>query len=75
MCSGKLTITVHNVQSLAQSSSFLQMSRVRDACADFLTSRLSPFNVLGVKHFADSLGCQALVKECQRYLQRYAYKC
>ena len=30
--------------------------RVRDACAEFLQMRLTPQNVLGIRHFAESLG-------------------
>ena len=37
-------------------ANFLQLSRVRDACAEFLMARLCPSNVLGVKTFADTLG-------------------
>ena len=31
-------------------------ARVLDACADFLQLRLTPNNVLGIRHFAESLG-------------------
>lgn len=54
--SGKVTISTSNVQSLMMTASFLQLSRVRDACAEFLMARLSPSNVLGIKTFADTLG-------------------
>ena len=47
--SGKLTISTSNVQSLMMTASFLQLSRVRDACAEFLMARLCPSNVLGVR--------------------------
>ena len=43
-------------QSLMMTANFLQLSRVRDACAEFLMARLCPSNVLGVKTFADTLG-------------------
>jgi len=67
--SGKIGITQTNVQSLLLAASFLQLSSVRDACADFLAKRLSVANVLGVRHFADSLGCcAALVSACNRFI-------
>ena len=72
--SGKLTISTSNVQSLMMTSSFLQVSRVRDACAEFLMARLCPNNVLGVKSFADTLGCQTLVSSCQKYVRKFFAK-
>ncbi len=47
--SGKVSISTQNVQSLMMGASFLQLGRVRDACAEFLRKRLSPSNVLGVQ--------------------------
>lgn len=37
--SGTVKIDNQNVQSLMVGASFLQLSKVRDACADFLISR------------------------------------
>ena len=48
--SGKVTISTSNVQSLMMTANFLQLSRVRDACAEFLMARLCPSNVLGKFH-------------------------
>ena len=50
--SGKVSISTNNVQNLMMASSYLQLSRVRDACAEFLMARLSPANVVEVTHFA-----------------------
>ena len=72
--SGKLTISTSNVQSLMMTSSFLQVSRVRDACAEFLMARLCPSNVLGVKSFADTLGCPTVVSACQKYVRKFFAK-
>ena len=69
--SGRVTISLHNVQSLMLASSFLQLNRVRDACAEFLMTRLSPSNVIGVKSFAETLTCCSLVKACQKYIQKF----
>jgi hypothetical protein len=54
--SGKVVISTSNVQNLMLGASFLQLTRVRDACAEFLQQRLSPQNVLGIRHFAESVG-------------------
>ena len=72
--SGKVSISTSNVQSLMMTASFLQLSRVRDACAEFLMARLSPNNVLGIKSFADSLGCSILVAACHKYVKKFFAK-
>ena len=69
--SGKVTISSSNVQSLMMGASFLQLSIVRDACADFLMTRLLPHNVLGVMSFADTLGCVSLVNACQKFIKKF----
>ena len=48
--SGRITISTSNVQNLMLGANFLQLSRVRDACAEFLQTRLSPANVLGIRY-------------------------
>ena len=52
-------------------ASFLQLARVRDACAEFLMTKLAPMNVLGVQNFADTLGCASLVTACDKYVQKF----
>lgn len=68
---GKVSISTSNVQNLMLTSSFLQLARVRDACAEFLMTRLSPINVLGIQQFADTLGCASLVTATQKYVQKF----
>ncbi|XP_034233839.1 kelch-like protein 18 [Thrips palmi] len=69
--SGHITIDVNNVQSLMVGASFLQLTQVRNACADFLKKRFHPQNVLGIRAFADTLGCSPLVESADKYLQQY----
>ena len=38
---GKIVISTANVQNLMMGASFLQLTRVRDACADFLQLRIT----------------------------------
>jgi hypothetical protein len=52
-------------------ASYLQLSRVRDACAEFLMARLTPANVVEVQRFAEALGCQSLVAACQKFVQKF----
>ncbi|XP_073998112.1 kelch like family member 18 [Rhodnius prolixus] len=69
--SGRVTINTNNVQSLMVGASFLQLPRVRNACADFLKKRFHPHNVLGIRQFADALGCSVLVESADKYIQQY----
>ncbi|XP_012281434.1 kelch-like protein 18 [Orussus abietinus] len=69
--SGRITITVSNVQSIMVGASFLQLHGVRDACAGFLKRQFHPQNALGIRHFADTLSCSPLVEEADKYIQQY----
>jgi len=68
---GKIVISTSSVQNLMMGASFLQLTRVRDACADFLQLRLTPNNVLGIRHFAESLGSMSLVTSSEKYIQKH----
>ncbi|XP_021704779.1 kelch-like protein 18 [Aedes aegypti] len=72
--SGVVKIDNQNVQGLMVGASFLQLNKVRDACADFLKDRFHPQNVLGIRHFADTLGCAQLVTSADRYIHQYFSK-
>lgn len=50
-------------------AAFLQLHAVKDACASFLRQRFHPQNVLGIKQFADTLGCRLLVKAADKYIE------
>ena len=68
---GRVTISTSNVQNLMMGASFLQLSKVRDACAEFLQVRLSPQNVLGIRTFAERVGSINLVKSSDKFLQKH----
>lgn len=72
--SGTVKIDSQNVQALMVGASFLQLNKVRDACANFLISKFHPHNVLGIRNFADSLGCQQLVASADKYIHNYFSK-
>ncbi|XP_013777569.1 kelch-like protein 18 [Limulus polyphemus] len=69
--SGKVKIHTNNVQSLLVGASFLQLGKVREACCEYLKKRLHPNNVLGVRSFADTLGCALLVEASNRFIQKH----
>lgn len=59
-----------NVQSIMIGAAFLQLNKVRDACANYLFQRLHPQNALGVRQFADTLGCSTLVESADKYIEQ-----
>lgn len=63
-----MKIDNQNVQMLMVGASFLQLNKVRDACAEFLISRFHAYNVLGIRQFADSLSCAQLVTAAEKYI-------
>ncbi|ELU00416.1 hypothetical protein CAPTEDRAFT_151000 [Capitella teleta] len=67
--SGSVQIDSMNVQNLLVGASFLQMQVIKDACCDFMKSRLHPNNVLGIKSFADQFMCRSLEDACDKYIQ------
>ncbi|XP_063222468.1 kelch-like protein 18 [Bacillus rossius redtenbacheri] len=69
--SGRVALDNNNVQSLLAGASFLQLTKVRDACAQFLKRRFHPNNVLGIRYFADVHGCAPLVEAAEKYIQQY----
>lgn len=66
--SGTIRIDTHNVQSLMLGASFLQLNKLLDACANFLISEFRPQNILGIRQFADYLGCNQLVSAADKYI-------
>ena len=68
---GRVSISTSNVQNLMLGASSLQLTRVRDACAEFLQARLSPQNVIGIKQFAATLGSISLVESSDKFLQKH----
>ncbi|KAK9888248.1 hypothetical protein WA026_000512 [Henosepilachna vigintioctopunctata] len=72
--SGKVILDPHNVQNMMIGASFLQLNKVRDACANYLLQRLHPQNVLGFRDFADSLGCSSLAESADKYIETYFHE-
>lgn len=70
---GRVVLDTENVQGVMVGASFLQLNQVKDACAHFLKQRFHPNNVLGIRTFADTLGCSALITEADRYIHQYFY--
>lgn len=69
--SGRITLTNENVQSIMIGASFFALHKVKDVCAEFLQTRFHPHNVLGIRHFADTLSCAILLEQANKYIQHY----
>lgn len=68
---GSITINSANVQSILIGASFLGLTNVQQACADYLKIRLNVSNVLNIKGFANALGCETLVVASKRFIHRH----
>lgn len=67
---GRVKITNLNVQSLFVGASFLQLSRISEACGQFLVKRLHVSNVLSIRQFGQALGDQIVMKAADKYIQK-----
>jgi len=65
---GNISITIYNVQSLLITSNMLQISKVVDACCDFLIKQLNASNCLGFLEFADTYSLWKLKIDCEKYV-------
>lgn len=68
--SGSIKIDSLNCQSIMIGASFLQLNRVRDACAKFLTERFHSHNVIGIRNFGDSLSHANLVTAADKFINK-----
>ncbi|XP_044734997.1 kelch-like protein 18 [Chrysoperla carnea] len=72
--SGIVVLNKTNVQSIMVGAAFLQLEKVRDACANFLRQRFHPQNVLGFRQFADTLACNNLYDAADKYIEQYFHE-
>lgn len=68
--SGRISIHAGNVHNLMIGSSYLQLTQVRDACAEYLKHRLDCSNVLSIQMFAETLSCTSLVEAADKFLEK-----
>ena len=65
---GKINITVENVQLLLATACLFQFQEVRDLCCKFLESQLEPSNCLGIRKFAEAHGCIAFLSNVDKFV-------
>ncbi|GAB1603448.1 kelch-like protein 18 [Argonauta hians] len=68
---GRLEININTVQSLLVASCFLQLQCVKEACCNFLKTRLHPQNCLGIRSFGEQYMCPSLVEAANKYIQKH----
>lgn len=67
----KLNVTEENVYKLLTTADYLSILGVLDICCEFLKSRLSSANVIGVMLFARNHFCRSLALSAWQYIMRY----
>ncbi|XP_049954201.1 kelch-like protein 5 isoform X1 [Schistocerca serialis cubense] len=64
---GKVEIREETVEKLLSAARLLQMPEIVDACCGFLKKQLDPSNCIGIRLFADTQGCDDLMKAAHDY--------
>ncbi|KAH3851436.1 kelch-like protein 12 isoform X2 [Dreissena polymorpha] len=67
---GKIKITIRNVQDLLSAASLFQILPVQRACAKFLENHLSVSNCIGIYHFAEIHNCVALKIKAREFIEK-----
>nr|XP_002738426.2 PREDICTED: kelch-like protein 5-like [Saccoglossus kowalevskii] len=71
MYTGKIEITVENVQGVLAGASMLNLASLRNVCSSFLQSQLDASNCLGIHSFADMYSCVDLENAARRYIYQH----
>ncbi|XP_070534846.1 kelch-like protein 17 [Ptychodera flava] len=71
MYTGKIEITVENVQGVLAGASMLNLSSLRNVCCSFLQSQLDASNCLGIHSFADMYSCVDLEVTARRFIYQH----
>ena len=66
---GKIDISVDDVQDVLSAASLLQVTEVIELCCTFLKNQLDPHNCLGIRTFAEAHGCQELSQVIDNFVQ------
>lgn len=69
---GRINITVENVQALLATSSLIQFHEVGELCCKFLETQLDPSNCLGIRKFVEAHGCTSFLESVDGFvLQKF----
>lgn len=61
------SVAIRALQVLLPAAGLLQLSDVKKACCEFLSSQLHPTNCLGIRAFADLHACTDLLTQANTY--------
>uniref|UniRef100_A0A8C6WJH8 Kelch-like family member 2 n=1 Tax=Neogobius melanostomus TaxID=47308 RepID=A0A8C6WJH8_9GOBI len=67
----EIQVTEDNVQALLPAAGLLQLTEVKKACCEFLSSQLHPSNCLGIRAFADLHACSQLLAQANSYAEQH----
>lgn len=67
----EIQVTEDNVQALLPAAGLLQLTEVKKACCEFLSSQLHPSNCLGIRAFADLHACCQLLTQANTYAEQH----
>lgn len=67
----KLNVTEDNVYKLLTTADYLSILGVLEICCEFLKSKLSPTNAIGIMLFARNHFCRNLAESAWQYVMRY----
>ncbi|KAF5306185.1 hypothetical protein FQR65_LT07461, partial [Abscondita terminalis] len=67
----KLEVTEDNVYQLLMTADYLSILGVLNICCQFLESKLSPTNCIGILNFARAHFCKQLAQNTWKYIMRY----
>ncbi|KAG8434214.1 hypothetical protein GDO86_012548 [Hymenochirus boettgeri] len=65
---GRVTVTLDNVEPLLQAADLFQFPSVKDACCAYLEQQLDVSNCLEIQDFAEAYACQGLAKSTKRFI-------
>ncbi|KAL5238879.1 hypothetical protein ACI65C_006289 [Semiaphis heraclei] len=67
---GEILVTKENVKVILAAANLLQLSYVKNACAEFLQSQMDPSNCLSIKAFANLHNCMELFSSSEEYIKK-----
>lgn len=64
-----LELTEENVQTIMQTAAMMQIIPVEKLCSAFIKKHLHPTNCLGIREFAERMGCRELRSEADKFCE------
>ncbi|CAD5213163.1 unnamed protein product [Bursaphelenchus okinawaensis] len=68
---GKIHLTIQNVTDLLVAADFFNLELLSTECANFLTLKITHYNVLDIRQMALRHNCKKAVRAADRFIQRH----